>query len=690
MAAAPDTVHTTDFAFSIEGVSQGLHVARLEGTEGISELFQFHVTLAVEDATSALRGVAGRAAKLTLTGGGHPRQIHGVVSRFRQGASGHRHAVYHATLVPKVFKLLHRQDARIFQEKSTPEIIEAVFQEAGITSDDYQLSLTGSYSPRDYCVQYRESDWAFVSRLMEEEGIFYFFETTDSGTKLVLGDASSAHGDIDAPTTVPFRAPGGGLRAVEAILRLEAVEEIHPGKVTLRDYNFEKPSLSLESQASGTTYDDLEVFEWPGGYLAPADGDRVAKLRVEERQAAVSTLDGEASCMRLAAGHRFTLDGYPIDELDGAYVLTSLFHEGSQPTMGETPGQGKHAYHVRFSAIADGVPFRPPRLTPKPTVHIQTAIVVGPDGTEIHTDEHGRVKVQFHWDRRGENNEKSSTWLRVSQAWAGAGWGAVQLPRVGQEVVVDFLDGDVDRPIVVGRVYHGTNVPPYALPGEKTKSTIKSMSSPDGEAGNELRFEDKKDSEEVFLHAQKDLKIAVENDKAQTVGNDETLDVTNNRSLTVGADAKLDVTGNRTITVGGDESLTIEGKSETAVTGTLSQTVSDDATVELQKNYSLTVGQSMTIEVTQDVSESITGKKTIEVNGEKLEITCGASKVKVSQSGVEIEATEIKIKGTASAKIEAVQIDLKSSGPLSIKADAMVKVEASGMVQVKGAMVKVN
>jgi type VI secretion system secreted protein VgrG len=285
--------------------------------------------------------------------------------------------------------------------------------------------------------------------------------------------------------------------------------------------------------------------------------------------------------------------------------------------------------------------------------------VVGPSGEEIYTDKHGRVKVQFHWDRLGKSDENSSTWLRVSTAWAGTGWGAIYIPRVGQEVVVDFLDGDPDRPLVVGRVYHGTNVPPYALPDNKTRSTLKSMSSPSGDAGNELRFEDKKDSEEVFLHAQKDLVVAVENDRKETIGNDDTRDITNNRTTTIGK----------------EESLTVSGGSKWEIT----------------KDHELTVGGSIKIKADTDWEEAITGKKTIEVQGEKLEITCGPSKIKVTQSGIEIESPEIKVKGTTSATIQGeAKVDIKASGQVGVKADGMVKVEASGMVQVKGAMVQVN
>jgi type VI secretion system secreted protein VgrG len=660
VAAAADTSHGLALEFEIEGVSKPLRVVRIAGTEGLSELFHFNITLASAEARpSALKDIAGSKATLTLIGGGTERHLRGIVSQFRQGASGARHLVYHAVLVPSVYALVHRVDARIFQEKSVPDIVKKVLEDAGLGGADYQLALEKSYEPREYCVQYCESDWAFISRLLEEEGIYYFFEHGDSATKLVIADAPSAHESIADPSTVPFRPPTAAMASVEAVLRLEAVEEMCSGKVTLRDYNFEKPSLSLEKSAAGSRHGDLEVFDYPGGYVAPGEGGRYAKLRLEERQAPATTIEGETSVVRFAAGHAFTLDDHPIAELNAEYVITSVLHEGSQPVGAEAGAGSGPAYSARFTAIPRKVPYRPVRLTKKPTIHVQTAIVVGPSGEEIYTDKHGRVKVQFHWDRLGKSDENSSTWLRVSNAWAGTGWGAIYIPRVGQEVVVDFLDGDPDRPLVVGRVYHGTNVPPYALPDNKTRSTLKSMSSPSGDAGNELRFEDKKDSEEVFLHAQKDLVVAVENDRKETIGNDDTRDITNNRTTTIGK----------------EESLTVSGGSKWEIT----------------KDHELTVGGSIKIKADTDWEEAITGKKTIEVQGEKLEITCGPSKIKVTQSGIEIESPEIKVKGTTSATIQGeAKVDIKASGQVGVKADGMVKVEASGMVQVKGAMVQVN
>lgn len=601
VAAAIDTAFTMDIGFEIDGCGP-LHVARLDGSEALSELFHFHLTLRTEPTDSALSGVVGSAAVLTLGGVGDPRQVHGIISQFRQGASTRRHVVYHATLVPKVFRLLHRFDARIFQENSTPEIVELVLKDAGITTADYRLSLEQSYAPRDYCVQYRESDWCFIARLLEEEGLFYFFEQGEKGTVLVIADGSSAHAAIGAPSTIPFHPPGGAMIRSESVSALEAIEQMHPGKVTLRDYDFTKPGLSLESNASGERHADLEVFHYPGGYGTPTTGDRLARVRTEEHHAGGRTIEGETSCTRLAPGSTFTLEEHPLAELNTRYVISSIQHEGTHLAAEAGP-----PYAARFSAFAEGVPFRAPRLTPKPALHAQTAIVVGPPGVEIHTDKHGRVKVQFHWDRKGKKDEKSSTWIRVSQAWAGSGFGAMALPRVGQEVIVDFLDGDADRPIIVGRVYHGTNTPPYSLPANKTRSTMKSLSSPEGEAGNELRFEDKKGDEEVYLHAQKDLLVVVENDRKETVGK--------NMTITVEGDSEESVTGKKTIEVKGDKFEITCGQSKVKITQSSIEIESPEVKVKGMTSVTMQGESKVDIKASGEISVKADGQVTVKASG---------------------------------------------------------------------------
>ncbi|HEY8039538.1 MAG TPA: type VI secretion system tip protein VgrG, partial [Polyangiaceae bacterium] len=528
-------------SIEIEGFSEELRVVHFEGYEGISQLFEFEVTVGAESSAIAFADIVRKKASLTIhpDGEDHPRLVHGVVSRFEQGSPHRRGSTYRITVVPWAWMLEQRVDSRIFQDMTAPDIVQKVLQAAGYTSgDDFKLSLQGTYVTRDYCVQYRETDWDFVSRLLEEEGIAYFFEHDEAKHTLVLVDRPAAWPPIAGEATLIFRQAEGALGGIAHgthVTRFAMSEEVRPGKVTLRDWNFEKPALKLEADKEAAKDTNLEVYDQPGEYGVPADGEALAAVRLEELQAPRRTGRGESTCARLSGGHELTLSEHPREDFNTGYLVTRVEHWGTEPDM-EVMGEGSETpYRNRFEAIPSTVVFRPARVTRRPQIHgVQTAIVVGPQGEEIYADKHGRVKVQFHWDRLGKNDDKSSCWVRVAQMWASAAFGAMFLPRVKDEVVVAFLEGDPDKPLVVGRVYHGTNVVPYALPDEKTKSTIKSHSSPQAgdDAFNELRFEDKKGSEEVFLQAQKDWTINVKNDKNQKVGHDETLEVGNDRTKT--------------------------------------------------------------------------------------------------------------------------------------------------------------
>ncbi|MBI5656716.1 MAG: type VI secretion system tip protein VgrG, partial [Geobacter sp.] len=294
-----------------------------------------------------------------------------------------------------------------------------------------------------------------------------------------------------------------GQQDEDSISALEVTQEIRAGKYTLNDFNFETPAANLmvEVPAKQTVGPgEREVYDYPGRYDKRAEGDGVAKVRMQEEEAAITVINGSGNCRAFTSGCRFTLQGYSRDDMNEKdYVITSIRHDAKQEyASGET--ETELAYVNNFTCIPFDVPYRPLRKTPKPVVRgSQTAIVVGPSGEEIYTDKYGRIKVQFHWDREGKNDENSSCWIRVAQVWAGTGWGAMFIPRIGHEVIVDFLEGDPDKPIITGRVYHGTNNPPYKLPDEKTKSTIKTNSSPGGGGFNEIRFEDKKHEEQIFI-----------------------------------------------------------------------------------------------------------------------------------------------------------------------------------------------
>ena len=721
MAATGDTAR---FTFAIEGLSEPIWVARFEGEEAISQLFHFQILLTCKDPNVAFADVIGKPALLTLdTSESEPRHIHGIVSRFVLGDEGKKFTAYHATLVPSVWRLVHRHDSRIFQELTVPDIIEKVLKGAGLGGGDYKLFMEGNHPVREYCVQYRESDWAFLCRLMEEEGIFYFFQHAEGQDVLMMGDGPSAHNPIVAPDTIAFKSSLGAMAHGESVSRFAYSEEVRPGKVTLSDFNFKKPSLSLLGAEQAALDDDLEVYDYPGEYEVPADGTSLAKIRLEEWQTVRKVGEGDSGCMRFTPGYLFTLSDHSRDACNRKYLLTRVRHGGSQPQMGEAASAGGMSYTQSFQVIPDDVPYRPARRTPRPTIKgVQTAIVVGPSGEEIYTDEHGRVKAHFHWDRLGKRDDKSSCWIRVSQVWAGPGWGAMYIPRIGQEVVVDFIEGDPDRPIIVGRVYHGANVPPYPLPAEKTKSTIKSNSSPGGGGSNELRFEDKAGSEEIYLHGQKDWNIKIEHDKNQLIGHDQTLEVGNDRtkevkhdqsetigndktiqvgknhtesigeneSVSIGKNAERSVSGNQTVgigknldeSVGGTMSLSVSKNKTESVSGASSETVSKSKSSSVTEDYTLTVDKNMTVTVTKDSKEEVQKKKTM-IIGDKLSIQCGDATVVIEKNGnITVQGKKLVVKGDGPIQIEGKKLQVKSEGA--------VNVEASGKVMIKGSNVGVN
>ena len=620
---AESNANNVKATFQVEGLSDELRVLSFEGDEGISVPFQINLVLACSSAQLSLSDVVGKKGALTLTGQQGDRYLHGLVSHFQQQDSGRKFTIYEATVVPAIWRLLHTQDSRIFQEMNIKQIISKVLGERQI---DFKFQTKGNQDPptREYCVQYRESDWAFICRLLEEEGFFYFFEHKRDKHVLQIGNDVHFHPDISSPATVPFHVPDSRVAAKEHIFRMYFSEAVRSGKAALSDFNFKKPSLSLLGEQKGDLDGDLELYDYPGLYDVPEVGKGLAKVRLEEAQMDRQHALGESNCSRLGAGQTFTLSDHIRKAAnDVEYLLTRIHHLGERGSMDLDAGalDQRMSYSNTFRSIPAKVPFRPPRVTRKPHVQgVQTAIVVGPAGEEIYTDEHARVKVQFHWDREGKRDAKSSCWIRVSQLWAGQGWGAVWIPRIGHEVIVDFIEGDPDRPIITGRVYHAQNVPPYSLPDDKTKSTIKSDSTIGGGGSNELRFDDKKDAEEFYTHAQKDQNEVIENDMSTTVGRAQAVSVGAAQTITVGK--------NRERTVGGDESIKVEGER--------TETVDKDETVTIMLNRTTNVKMKEKLDA-----------------GQKIELICGASKITMNMAGM--------------ITIEGVKADLKMSGPVSIK-----------------------
>ncbi|HSE57855.1 MAG TPA: type VI secretion system tip protein VgrG, partial [Nitrospiraceae bacterium] len=513
------------------------------GQEAISRLFSFELDLLSTDPEIKFKDIIGQTVTLRVVlGRDKERFFNGVISRFMQTGSDAGLANYRATMVPKLWFLTRTADCRIFQNKKVPDIIQEILKENGIT--DIKTVLKGPYEARDYCVQYRETDFNFVSRLMEQYGICYFFEHVDGKHTVVLADDLSAHQPCPEQSKVSWNPQGSDSLAEDVITSLQWEESLRFGKYAVTDYNFETPSTSLQAEVKSQIdvggNGKYEIYDYPGEYGKKSEGESLAKIRMEEEEARYKVISGAGSARVFTTGFKFTLQDYVRKDVNGDYVLTEVRHVasvGNTYATGAAAGGSDEDYSNSFTCIPAKTPFRSPQVTPKPMVQgPQTAVVVGKAGEEIWTDKYGRVKVQFHWDRYGKMNEESSCWVRVSQNWAGKQWGAMFLPRIGQEVIVEFLEGDPDQPIITGRVYNAELMPPYDLPANQTQSGLKSRSSkgatPDNY--NEIRFEDKKGSEEIHLHAEKDWTIFVEHDKTQTVDHDETLSVTNNRTKTVG------------------------------------------------------------------------------------------------------------------------------------------------------------
>ena len=629
--------NTARFTLEIAGFAGEIHVVGFEAEEQLSQPFAFELELAAEDPEIAFEQVINQPALLSLYGRDEPRYVHAMINRFEQGDQGDRFTTYYATLVPRIWYLGQRHNCRIFQNLDVAQIIEQVLEDAGLTGADYRFALQQRYPVRTYCVQYRESELNFISRLMQEEGIGFFFEHSESNHVLVMCDAEAAYKPIPGKAAVIFHRATGAAPEQEHIFQYRYSQDVRPGAVTYRDYNFKKPALNLQSDAGAEVDTHLEVYDYPGNYDEPDLGQTRAQVRLEALQTLRKRGQGESDCVRFQPGYQFTLEEHARESFNQPYLLTQVRQSARQPqVLGEGASGEGSSYSNRFVCIPAEVPYRPARIARKPRVEgAQTAIVVGPEGEEIYTDEHGRVKVSFHWDRAGEANEQSSCWIRISNAWAGAGWGAMVLPRIGQEVIVDFLEGDPDRPIITGRVYHGTNRPPYALPEEKTKSTLKSNSSKGGEGFNEIRLEDKKGEEQIFVHAEKDQDIRIKHDRFEWVGHNRHLVVKQDRFEHVEHDSHRLVDADNMERIQGDDNLTVGGKQAISVGASHSLTVGGDVIEIFQSSHNEQTAGDYYLKAQGIVIEATTG----------ITLKCGGSNVVIDPSGVTIKGALVTLDG---------------------------------------------
>jgi type VI secretion system secreted protein VgrG len=568
-------------------------------TEQLGQLFEIQIDLLSPDESIDFNKLLGKEARIAVAlDDGGSRYFHGHIVEFSQLGRLGTYATYQMRLVPWLWFLTRTADCRIFQSKSAPDIIKDVFRDLGFT--DFKDTLTKSYRTRDYCVQYRETDFNFVQRLMEEEGIYYFFTHADSSHTLVLSDSSSGHEPMPNYDTIEYFPPSSNeSREKDHIYDWHQSRNIQPGKCVVTDYDFTKPRAKLETQCVQKhefPKTDYEVFDYPGGYALTAEGDHYARTRLESLQAQFERFNGVGNARGQAVGSLFKLAGYPRKDQNKQYLAVSAtyeLHAGEYESGTEAPKD----FTVSFEAIDAKLPFRALITTRKPMVGgPQTATVVGPSGEEIYTDKYGRVKVQFHWDRYGKRDEKSSCWVRVSQIWAGKNWGWMSIPRMGQECVVDFLEGDPDQPLITGRVYNQDNLPPFDLPANKTQSGVRTRSTTGGspDTCNEIRFEDKKGAEQLYIHAEKNQDISVEADESHSVGGSRNKTIGSNETTKVGVDRTENVGANEKITIGANRTENVGANETIAIAAARSENVGASETINIGASRSVTVGASET------------------------------------------------------------------------------------------------
>ncbi len=652
-----------------------LLINRLTANEGLSQLFSYEVELLHEENDPGftptpvdVKSLLGQGVVISIEQRDKTtRTFTGIINHFAQGNRNVRFSYYYATIVPHVWILTQNLQNRIFQNMSVLDILKKIF-----TGFDVSYQSQGQYNPRNYCVQYRESDFDFASRLMEEEGIYYYFEHSEDRHKMVIADTPQSHLDCPSKSSIPF-----GLKVpsdkdfITSIKRWQTEYKLQTGKVTAWDYNFQLPTNKLDAaQPSNFTVGDnqkLEVYEYPGGYARKYDGiaaaggenvgdldnvfpdkTRTAKNMMESFDAQYKTATGISDCSSMTAGYRFTLFNHPTNDFNGKYVITSITHETEQNPTYVTDDIVEQPYSNNFTCIGFGErqpAFRPKRKTPKPIIQgSQTAIVVGRSGDEIFTDKYGRVKVQFHWDRDGQVDASSSCWVRVAQPWAGNKWGTMFIPRVGMEVVVHFLEGDPDQPIITGCVYNPKTMPPYTLPDEKTKSTIKSDSSTGGGGFNEMRFEDKKGDEQIFFHAQKDMDIRVRNDRRELIGNDRHLIVNRDKRDRIKRDEHRIIERDEIVKIERDYHRHVEGKMAAKTDGSMSHEVGSSMAEKVGGSSAVDVGGTYTVKAKTIILEADTA----------ITIKVGGSSVNINSGGIQIIGSPMLMLNSGGAALPAM------------------------------------
>lgn len=658
-------------------------VRSLEGTERVSVPFDLKVTCTAVKPLPDPASLLNQPAVVSFRGDQHTRYWHGIVSELAQGPvwsgggggtdgiSSDPVRFWHLRLRPRLWFLSTGMGCEIFQNMSALDIVQEVLKRHGVTDTENKVCQAGQQE-RVWCVQYNESPLAFVSRLLEEEGIFYAFEHTAGKHTLVLGDHVDAFFPGN-PDTLPFDGQQAVAPPLQAVHSTRLCQFAGASSWQSTDYAFQTPDTSLLVRSDAGTPGGA-VYEYPGLYEKRSAGEKTADIRLEQHQCLGTVLQGESSAFTLSAGQSMTLENHPDDTMNRSWHVIQVVH-----TLVTSGSDRPPRYRNTFEAIPDDLVFRPPRTTPRPRIHgTQTAVVTGPDDEEIFMDEWGRIKVQFHWDQKYPRDDTSSCWVRVAQGWAGAGWGIQFIPRVGQEVVVTFLEGDPDRPLVTGSVYNGDNPLPYG-PGHKTRSTIRSNDYKKGGGFNEMRMEDKKDKQEFFFHAERHHRTVVKRGNRLA-----TLQAAEDKKV---KDKLLIVKGDRQILIkeGHETHVLQKGRQKLVLKdgSRLVKVSGGDETHKNDQNFSHTVKQDYTLKIKGNLTIDVTGKVVFKA-GETITMESGDKTGIKAGAALEMEAGA-DLKGKAGAGMT-----LEASAALTAKGGAMSTLQGGAGVTVKGPMVKIG
>ena len=655
------------FGFEAAGAPGAFVVREFTGDEAISECFSIEVDLASDDPAIDLHRLLDTPAHLSILDKyDAPRAFHGVIAEIEKRGTGSHRTFYRATLKPALHRLQYVSDSRIFQDLTVADISRTLLEEHGIP--DVEWRLDGDHQPREYCVQYGETSYDFLRRIWAEEGIFFWFEHSVSSHKMIISDAPLAMPPLEHAGKITFNNTPGGTAKGSWVNIFDQVERLRATTRVSKDYSFRQPAYHQKHQVGqyegNGAKGDYELFQFPGRHKTPATGQPFNDHALEAHRVDATTAQGETQNVHLCTGFIFELTDHPDAAANTVHRLLNVRHMGTQPVslQEETPEDGATTYMAAFTTQPARIPYRANNPNPRPMVDgPQIAIVTGPADEEIYCDEFGRVKLWFPWDRHGQKNEQSSCWVRVSQNWAGGTWGHMAIPRIGHEVVVDFLEGDPDQPIITGRTYHATNRPPYDLPANKTRMTIKSQTHK-GEGYNELRFEDEAGREEVWMHAQKDHNTVIENDEShqiihdrsksvgndqsESVGHDKTISVGNDHTESVGHDARINVGNDVTYQVGQNQQDTF-GKDYIQNVGNIyKQAIYADHLYEAGRNFEGQVNGTFKMDVGSSITTN-TLKHTL-MAGDTFEISGPGGKITIDASGITLEAAKIDLKGAVS------------------------------------------